>query len=413
MKHILILFLACFAIMGCGTAEDDLFENIPDTYPVLKKVLDNPDTYRTQIIYTRIERDSANNIEFKNHTYNLDDDAYFYPASTVKLPVAALALEWLNEQQLTGLDKETILKIDAVRPSQTSALQDSTSEDGNSTIAHYIKKILLVSDNDAYNRLYELLGQDYINSKMRDKGMRNTVINHRLSMPMSPEENRYFNPMRFEDEDGKVIYEIPARQAESTYINTENPTIGKAYLSKGEKVEEPMDFTDKNKYALSDFHGTVQRLVFPEKFQTKDRFNITEEDRIFLLTYMGILPGESDYPKYDLPDYYDSYSKFFKFGTDKNPMPAHIRIFNKTGNAYGQLLDGSYFVDFEAGVEFFVSAVIYTNANETLNDDNYEYDQIGFPFFAELGEYLYQLELKREKEVKPDLSLFRGVTLTY
>ncbi len=411
MKYIFILTLACQAFVACSTDKDDLFKDVPEEYTVLRKVLNDPDTYRTQIIFTRIHRDSANNMQFENFTYNLDDDSYFYPASTIKLPIAALALEWLGEQQLTGLDRESILKVDAVRPSQTSALKDTTSQDGNPSIAHYIKKILLVSDNDAYNRLYELLGQDYINTKLRDKGLRHTVINHRLSMPMSAEENRYFNPMRFEDETGKVIYEIPMRQAEKTYSNSSNPSLGKAYYSGGEKIDKPMDFTDKNKYALSDFHGTVQRLIYPDMFQKKERFNITEEDRIFMLTYMGMLPGESDYPKYDLPEYYDSYSKFFKFGTDKNPMPSHIRIFNKTGNAYGQLLDGSYFVDFDAGVEFFVTAVIYTNANETLNDDTYEYDKMGFPFFAELGEYLYQLELNREKEVKPDLSLFRGVTM--
>jgi hypothetical protein len=61
-------------------------------------------------------------------------------------------------------------------------------------------------------------------------------------------------------------------------------------------------------------------------------------------------------------------------------------------------LDGSYFTDSENGIEFFVTAVIYTNANETLNDDTYEYEEIAFPFFAELGEYLYQFELKRKKE---------------
>jgi hypothetical protein len=168
-----------------------------------------------------------------------------------------------------------------------------------------------------------------------------------------------------------------------------------------------MDFTFKNKFALSDLHGVVQRMVFPEKFSPGQRFQISEADREFILKYMSMLPLESDYPKYELPEFYDSYSKFFKFGTDKNPIPERFRIFNKTGNAYGHLLDGSYFVDFETGTEFFVSAVIYTNADETLNDDVYEYDSIGFPFFAELGEYLYQLELKRKKERKPDLSEFR------
>jgi hypothetical protein len=70
-------------------------------------------------------------------------------------------------------------------------------------------------------------------------------------------------------------------------------------------------------------------------------------------------------------------------------------------------LDASYFVDFESGVEFIVSAVIYVNTDEILNDDQYEYEEIGFPFFTELGEYLYQMELEREKMLKPDLKEFR------
>ncbi|MDP3470693.1 MAG: hypothetical protein Q8S14_02375, partial [Algoriphagus sp.] len=87
-----------------------------------------------------------------------------------------------------------------------------------------------------------------------------------------------------------------------------------------------------------------------------------------------------------------------------------FRIFNKTGWAYGHLIDGSYFVDFDNGVEFFVTAVIYTNENETLNDDTYETEEIGLPFFAELGEYLYQMELKRKKQIPADLN---GIKFDY
>jgi hypothetical protein len=92
---------------------------------------------------------------------------------------------------------------------------------------------------------------------------------------------------------------------------------------------------------------------------------------------------------------------------DKNATPKTLRLFNKTGQAYGHLLDGSYYVDLEKGVEFFVTAMIYVNADEILNDDVYEYDSIGFPFFAELGDYLHQIESKREKMISGDLSKFR------
>ena len=60
-------------------------------------------------------------------------------------------------------------------------------------------------------------------------------------------------------------------------------------------------------------------------------------------------------------------------------------------------------MDFENGVEFLVSAVIYTNENQTLNDNTYETEKIGKPFFAELGDYFYRRELKRKKQIPADL----------
>lgn len=411
MRSINIPLIVIFSILiifsSCKQEENQPFKNIPDQYPILNDVLNNASKYQVQILFTQIDRNENNDPIFETFEFNVDDQVYFYPASTVKLPVAVLAMEWLAEQEVRGLSKESMMVTDSIRPSQTAAYTDSTAANLMPSIGHYIKKILLVSDNDAYNRLYELLGQDYINQKLKEKGLNNTVINHRLSMPMSPEENRHFNPIRFVDFDGQVIMEIPARVTEKVYAVDGSPTIGKAYLSGGELVEEPMDFTNKNKYALTDFHNTVLRLVFPEKFQATERFKISEEDRQFILKYMSMLPGESDFPKYELPEYYDSYSKFFKFGTEKEPIPSQFRIFNKTGMAYGHLLDGSYFVDFENGVEFFVTAVIYVNENQTLNDNLYEFDEVALPFYAELGEYLYQMELKRVKKDKAKLNEFK------
>ena len=404
---LLIILLCLFALNSCQISALNPFENIPDDYEVLKAVLNNPEKYQVQIIYTQIDRDENNDPHFTDFDYRLNNKTYFYPASTVKLPVAILALEWLNEQNIDGLHRESIMLTDSVRPSQIPAHRDSTAANNLPSLAHYIKKILLVSDNDAYNRLYELLGQDYINKKMKEKGMNHTLINHRLSMPMTEEENRHFNPITFKDKLGFTLLEVPARETKSIYSNQDHPSIGKRFYSQGELINQPMDFTFKNKFSLSDLHGTLERIIFPENFEPNQRFKISSDDRVFILKYMSMLPGESDFPKYELPDYYDSYSKFFKFGTNKSPIPSQFRIFNKTGNAYGHLLDGSYFVDFDKGIEFFVSAIIYTNDNETLNDNLYEYDEIAFPFYAELGDYLYQLELKRKKSRKPDLSEFK------
>ncbi len=409
MKRLSLLLLLPFFIQCNSPQVTEPFQDIPDTYPTLQKVLSNPEIYQVQILFSTIHHGESGTLSFVDFPFNLNDERYFYPASTVKLPVAILALEWLEAQGIAGLSAESIMLTDSVRPSQFPALVDSTAANLMPSIAHYVKKILLVSDNDAYNRLYELLGQEYINEQLRTKGLMHTIINHRLSLPMSEEENRHFNPIRFYDENGELLLSLPARHTNTVYANAGNPTIGKAYFQKGTLVDEPMDFTYKNKFALSDLHGVVKRIVFPEAFSTEEQFQISEETRQFVLRYMGMLPGESDFPSYELPDYYDSYSKFFKFGTDKSPMPKHIRILNKTGWAYGHLLDGAYFVDFKEGVEFLASAIIYVNENKTLNDDSYQYESIGLPFFAELGDYLYQRQLNFPKTDKSHLNSLKGL----
>lgn len=403
MKKLLYLLAVSFGMISCDSKDPVLFEEGLENYPTLKKVLSDTSKFQVQIIYTQIDRNEHGNPLFTDHSFNLNDNHYFYPASTVKLPIALLALEWLEEQNTEGLTLETPMLTDSVRPSQLPAYTDTTAQNGLPSIGHYIKKILLVSDNDASNRLYELMGMDYINQKLREKGLLNTVITQRLSFPISAEENRHFNPIRFVDNSGKTLLELPARHSDSVYVVPGNPKIGQAFYRNDSLIQGGMDFSYKNKFALSDLHGVVKRIIFPEAFVGIERFNLNEEHRNFVLKYMSMLPKESDFPKYDTLEYYDSYSKFFKFGTDKNPIPSQFRIFNKTGWSYGFLIDGSYFVDYEAGVEFFVSAVIYVNEDQILNDDKYETEEMGLPFFAELGDYLYQRELKRKKQIPAKL----------
>ncbi|TNF39519.1 MAG: hypothetical protein EP311_10620, partial [Cytophagales bacterium] len=315
-------------VFGCQPKDPVPFQDGLNDYPTLSKVLGDPEKYQVQVLFTRIDRNEHGKPIFTYFPLHVDDTHYFYPASTVKLPIAVLALEWLEEQNTEGLTLETIMLTDSVRPSQVPALVDSSSQSGLPSIGHYIKKILLVSDNDASNRLYELMGMDYINRKLREKGLDHTIIMQRLSFPASPEENRNFNPIRFVDKSGKTILELPERQSDSVYVVPGNPKIGKAHYQKGTLVEKPMDFSFKNKFALSDLHGVVQRLIFPESFLESERFTINEEHRAFILKYMSMFPAESDYPNYDPVEYYDGFSKFFKFGTSKESIPDRFRIFN-------------------------------------------------------------------------------------
>ncbi|SEI12960.1 Beta-lactamase enzyme family protein [Rheinheimera pacifica] len=387
-----------------------LLSQVTNQHPILQQVLANPEPYRLQIIYTRIDRDTDNNPNLTYYQFGLDDNRYFYPASTVKLPIALLALEWLAEQNVAGLNADTTMLTDAATDWQTAQATDPTSASGFPSIAQYIKKILLVSDNDGSNRLYELLGQDFINQRLTAKGLGHSLINHRLSVPLTAEQNRQFNPVRFVDTNGKLILALPARSTNQQYINKDKPALGRVYISGKELINSPMDFTDKNRLSLTDFDGAIKRVIFPQLFTENERFKLRPEDRSLVLRYMAMLPPDSTNPLYDAKQYPDNYSKFLLFGGKAQQIPEYIRIFNKTGWAYGHIIDGAYIVDLQQEIEFFVTAVIYANENDTLNDDQYQTDEVALPFLRQLGEYLYQHELQRPRKYKPDLSEVSRVT---
>ena len=391
---------------ACSQTNHHLFVSVPDKYPMLQYVLANADQYKMQILYSQINRDQLQNPSLINFYVAVDDQQYHYPASTVKLPVAALALEWLNQQQGL-LDVDTIWHTFSNRDSQVEVTKEKDALNQHPTLHHYIKQVLMVSDNPGYNRMYELLGQDYINQQLRDKGLTTATINHRLSMPMSVEENRYYNSMMFINQQGETVLEIPARHSETIYQNALMPLLGKRYYESGELIDQPMDFSNKNRLSIIDLSGVIKRLIFPQLFSAKEQFQITDSHRKLLLRYMMMFPSESQQPDYGSKSIADNRYKYVKFGGPAQSIPSQQRWLNKIGSAYGFLTDAGYFIDLEHNLEFLVSATIYVNKNQTLNDDTYEYQEVGLPFFRELGEYLYDYELNRTRTVSPDLSFWQ------
>ena len=75
-------------------------------------------------------------------------------------------------------------------------------------MGHYIKKLFVVSDNDAYNRLYEFCGQAYLNEQLNDKGFNDLHLVHRLSAPQFDRlANQKTNPVLFYNEEKPLYYQ--------------------------------------------------------------------------------------------------------------------------------------------------------------------------------------------------------------
>ena len=389
-------------------------DNLPDTflYNLLAKypqlftdILSKKEELGVEIIYTQIDRGKKekNKTKFTNHTFNLNRGNYFYPASTVKLPIAILALQKLNELKIPGLNRNTTMITESTGGTQTVVNNDPSAADGRPTIAHYIKKILLVSDNDAFNRLYEFLGQEYINNALHKMSYTDVQIIHRLSISLSEEENRFTNPVSFADTNGKIIYTKPAERSRLAYAER-NTKMGKGYMRGTELVNEPFDFSKKNLLPLQDLHNIVRSILFPDDVPREQRFNLTKDDYNFLRRYMSMMPQESKNPVYASTDYWDTYVKFLLYGSEPGSSNPDIRIFNKVGDAYGFLIDAAYVVDYKNNIEFLLSAVIHCNSDGIFNDDKYDYDTVGFPFMKNLGRIIYEYERTRVRKNKPELS---------
>jgi hypothetical protein len=423
MKTLLSFFILIVTLQGCflkkismtpsseikkgkgQITNSPLLESLLKQHPnYFDSLLRRNDIWQIKIIYTQVDRKANNHPVFTNYYFNIDPNQYFYPASTVKMPTAILSLQRLNELKISGLNKQTTMITEAAYSRQDAVYNDPNSPDGRPTIANYIKKIFLVSDNNAFNRLYEFLGQEYINSTLHKMGYDSAQVIHRLDISRTEDENRHTNPVKFYDTSSKFIYEQSLVESKLAY-QTRKTFLGKGYLSGNKIIDQPFDFSRKNRFALYDLHSILESLIFPKAVPKHQRFKLSKEDYQFLLRYMSMKPGESDFPQYD-SGYNGAYSKLLMYG-GKGDLDSNIRIFNKEGDAYGFLTDVAYVVDFKNNIEFFLSANIYCNSDGIFNDDHYDYETVGYPFLKNLGQVIYQYELQRNRKRIPDLSTFK------
>ena len=408
MRHHILFFLliVCSITSRAQLRSDKLLEDIfaGEKDSLFQSVIRHPDIYRFQIIYTQINRDKNNIPSFTNYYYNYDSLRYFNPASTVKMPLAFLSLEKLNQLD-NRVNMFTPMQFDSGYSRQTILYRDSTAENGLPSIAQFIRKAFLVSDNDAYNRMYEFIGQQTINRRMHEMGYADFRITRRF-MRMNADENRHTNPIRFIEPGGNVIYQQPMAFNQDSFDFSHINKMGKAYMNAHDSlISEPIDFTTANNVTVYHLQQLLQSVLFPKSVEVKRRFQLGKNDYAFLYRYLSQYPSETDYPKYDTGLYYDSYVKFF-FKSGSHNIPNHVRVFNKVGWAYGCLTDVSYVADFRNRVEFMLTATIYVNSDGVMNDNKYDYDNIGYPFMYKVGQCIYKYELKRNRKYKPDLSAF-------
>ena len=334
---------------------------------LLKQVFTNKDSLKLQIKLTVVNNTSEP--LFTSYNYNVNDSLYFYPASTVKLPVALLALEEINYLPFTS-DTPYFIEGDSLI----------------STIKKDITAVFALSDNAAYNRLYEFLGSDKINTQLTYKGLAPSRVVHRLSVEDA--EERALKSVIFFKNDSVLHATKEYSDAPIPKLKLKDIVTGKGYFEDTTYIEEPMSFEYKNFYPISKQHETLIKLFYPDVYKYSQQFHLNKSDNQFIKEMMSSTPKSLGYSEELYPD---NYVKFFHSANKASSKIKKITIYNKAGFAYGYLTDNAYIVDSENNIAFFLTATLLVNQNKIFNDDTYQYDTIGIPFLSALAKEIHQV----------------------
>jgi len=378
----LVCLLLTIILFGCSIETNPIKSSLRKN-DFLKEIIKDKEDYEIQILLTKINQYNSQ-VDFQEYKYQLDDNKYFYPASTIKLPIVVLALKKINELRSKGSEITLKSKI-------TLNYKDDYSElvirDSITSFQNLIADVFLVSDNSASNILIDFIGYNYFNDEMKNAGFHKTYLNHKFN------PDPYVNSTwQISDLDNNLISSLNDNQK---IIKADDMTIG---LEKGEKryfegeiLDESLNFSEKNRSSITDMHNLIKYIFYPEIFDSTNTFNLYVEDYDFLRYWMSRFTYEDIGEKFIGDEkFFETYNKFFIHGDEQSVSNEQIRVYNKIGQAYGTSIDNGLIKNYQDNIEFILTATIYTNKNKVINDNLYEYDDIAIPFLAKLSRGIYQ-----------------------
>ena len=352
------------------------------------RLLADPARYRLEILVSAVDEEPTGR-SLRSFGYRVDAE-YEYPASAIKLLMAAAALRSLEELgQSSGkpLGIDTPLGLCVGAQTSCAVMRDPGNPDGGHiTIAHEIRKMLLVSDNAAFGRLYDLVGHRALNERMGEWGLASVRLRHRMG---GGEREGLSSPaLDFLLPDGALS--IPARQSDLRLAPTAATglLVGRAHVDERGKLQgQPRDFADRNYASLADLQRVLVALVEPG-LDRGPALGLSEEHRRFLLEVLGADPRTMANPRTAEERHAEARFRPLLAGLGRVLERGELDYLGKAGRAYGFVVENAYLRNRKTGRALFVTAAIYADTNDVVNDDDYDYDTVAEPFMRDLGELL-------------------------
>jgi hypothetical protein len=375
---------------GAGPAvpDSELLARILQSQPERFRIALDPALaagHRVQILVSFVER-NGQTVTLERHGFRVGAE-YFYPASAIKLCAAVAALGTLRGLIATGhrVGLDSPLVFHPLLPGERA---DAVAADPASriTLGRLLRHTLIVSSNDAFNRLYDFAGPEALHQAMWSAGLRDTFLLHRLSVRRSEDENRM--APRIDVETGARVVTIPARTSALALAPGPLPglDVGRAYVEAGRVVESPMSFARKNRMSLVDLQNLMIMVMRPDVELGLPGLALHRKDRAFLQRALRDAPAESRDPVFPPEDHDILRFKPVLGGLTRVAPISRWAVWNKAGTAYGFRIENAYVVDQKSKRAVFFTVAIYANADGVLNDDEYEYDTVADPFIHDLAE---------------------------
>ena len=366
----------------------NVLDSLENKYP---KVIENPEKYRFKIVFTEINR-TKDKVNLETVGFRMDEKEYLYPASIVKLPTILIGMEEYNKihKKRARVTYETLIKFNKEKGCMPTAFSVKI---GNKleyyTLDLFTKQMLGVSDNDAYNRMFDFVGQQQLNRRLKEMQFQDGKIIRKFVLNCSLDQNRTSDSYVFLGRRNEWLYNRRGITNPDTIFTDSTYKIGKAYEGLDKKiVPRPFDFSRQNNLELVDLHKTLNGVVFPTS-SFAHTFDISEEQRKYVLSNMAKYPGEFSLD-FNPKDFHPTYKKYLFFGKDTNTnytndSLSRFRSFNVVGLSFGCAIDAAYIIDLDTGKEFVLTVGIYANEDEVINDAKYDYETLAYPIMKDVG----------------------------
>lgn len=393
MNRLLWILFIPFAVQSQAN-EFDLKEYLSSQSSYAKSIIEDT-TFRVQIIYTEVVPKDSIAVELIRHRFTSGN--YFYPASTVKLPVAILTLEKLERLNLS-LDDYVVINND-FDCGNTSYIHQSKSK--NLSFRQLIEEMIAVSDNDYYNILYQFVTPLEMNNRFHEMALNDSHIYKSFSGCNGPNQAST-NSLVVKNEQGVELYHqdvcfYDTSLVNACYHNDMQKRLGEKHEFQNKIVSGPYDFNNNLEVSLNDLNEMMLRLLYPQNFNSSLQWKINSEHQKFLIQACSKYPSELKNVKYKHKESYPDALYKYVYKSLKSTVSGNERVVSKIGLSHGFITEVAHVLNREEQVVFQIAVSIYANKNRTVNDGKYEYEEIARPFIAEVSRVLKKYSMEKSK----------------